>query len=49
MIVGVDKGFEKKLIVEGVGYRAKVEKSVLTLNVGYSNPVDFQLPAGNYR
>jgi large subunit ribosomal protein L6 len=46
MIVGVDKGFEKKLIVEGVGYRAKVEKSVLTLNVGYSNPVEFQLPAG---
>lgn len=46
MVVGVDKGFEKKLIVEGVGYRAKVEKSVLTLNVGYSNPVEFQLPAG---
>lgn len=46
MIVGVDKGFQKKLIVEGVGYRAKVEKSVLTLNVGYSNPVDFQLPEG---
>ncbi|HHO48592.1 MAG TPA: 50S ribosomal protein L6 [Desulfobacteraceae bacterium] len=46
MIVGVDKGFEKKLIVEGVGYRAKVEKSVLTLNVGYSNPVDFILPEG---
>jgi large subunit ribosomal protein L6 len=46
MIVGVDKGFQKKLAVEGVGYRAKVEKAVLTLNVGYSNPVDFQLPAG---
>jgi len=46
MIVGVDKGFQKKLIVEGVGYRAKVEKAVLTLNVGYSNPVDFQLPDG---
>lgn len=46
MVVGVDKGFQKKLIVEGVGYRAKVEKSVLTLNVGYSNPVDFQLPSG---
>ncbi|MDD3618781.1 MAG: 50S ribosomal protein L6 [Desulfobulbaceae bacterium] len=46
MIVGVDKGFEKKLIVEGIGYRAKVEKAVLTLNVGYSNPVDFKLPEG---
>lgn len=46
MIVGVDKGFQKKLIVEGVGYRAKVERSTLTLSVGYSNPVDFQLPDG---
>ncbi|MCL7487927.1 MAG: 50S ribosomal protein L6 [Desulfobulbaceae bacterium] len=46
MVIGVDKGFQKKLIVEGVGYRAKVEKGVLVLNVGYSNPVDFQLPDG---
>lgn len=46
MIVGVDKGFQKKLIVEGVGYRAKADKSVLTLNVGYSNPVEFKLPEG---
>lgn len=46
MVIGVEKGFQKKLIVEGVGYRAKVEKAVLTLNVGYSNPVDFQLPEG---
>ncbi|MHB8791380.1 MAG: 50S ribosomal protein L6 [Desulfobulbaceae bacterium] len=46
MITGVDKGFQKKLLVEGVGYRAKVEKSVLTLSVGYSSPVDYQLPAG---
>ena len=46
MIAGVDKGFQKKLLVEGVGYRAKVEKNVLTLNVGYSSPVDYKLPAG---
>jgi large subunit ribosomal protein L6 len=46
MITGVDKGFQKKLLVEGVGYRAKVEKSVLTLNVGYSSPVDYPLPKG---
>jgi len=32
--------------VEGVGYRAKVEKSVLTLSVGYSSPVDYPLPKG---
>ena len=46
MVVGVDKGYQKKLIVEGVGYRVKVQGSVLTLSVGYSNPVDFQLPKG---
>ena len=46
MVVGVDKGFQKKLIVEGVGYRANVSKSVLTLSVGYSNPVEFKLPEG---
>jgi large subunit ribosomal protein L6 len=46
MVIGVDKGYQKKLIVEGVGYRASVSGSVLTLNVGYSNPVEFNLPAG---
>ena len=46
MVVGVDQGFQKKLIVEGVGYRASVAGSVLTLNVGYSNPVEFGLPDG---
>lgn len=46
MVIGVEKGFQKKLVVEGVGYRANVDKSVLTLNVGYSNPVAFQLPDG---
>jgi len=46
MIVGVDKGFQKKLAIEGVGYRAEVKGTVLSLNVGYSNPADFDLPAG---
>jgi large subunit ribosomal protein L6 len=46
MIIGVEKGFEKKLVVEGVGYRAKVSGSTLTLNVGFSNPVEFTLPEG---
>ncbi|CAK8713337.1 MAG: large subunit ribosomal protein L6 [Candidatus Electronema aureum] len=46
MVAGVDKGFEKVLAVEGVGYRAAVEGSKLTLNVGYSVPVEFMLPAG---
>ena len=46
MVVGVGTGFQKKLIVEGVGYRVSVEGSSLTLNVGYSNPVTFKLPDG---
>jgi large subunit ribosomal protein L6 len=46
MVVGVGTGFQKKLIVEGVGYRMAVEGSSITLNVGYSNPVKFKLPAG---
>ena len=46
MIVGVYKGFQKKLAIEGVGYRAEVKGSVLNLSVGYSNPVEFDLPKG---
>jgi large subunit ribosomal protein L6 len=46
MVVGVATGFQKKLIIEGVGYRVSVAGSSLTLNVGYSNPVNFELPKG---
>ncbi|MDH3359446.1 MAG: 50S ribosomal protein L6 [Desulfobulbaceae bacterium] len=46
MVVGVAEGFQKKLIIEGVGYRTEVAGNVLTLNVGYSNPVKFDLPDG---
>lgn len=44
MVVGVTEGFKKSLIVEGVGYKVAVAGSKLTLNVGYSNAVDFELP-----
>lgn len=44
MIIGVVDGFKKVLIIEGVGYKANVSGSTLTLNVGYSNPVNFELP-----
>jgi large subunit ribosomal protein L6 len=44
MVIGVVDGFKKVLIIEGVGYKANVSGATLTLNVGYSNPVDFQLP-----
>ncbi len=44
MILGTETGFQKKLAVEGVGYKADIKGSSLTLNVGYSNPVIFELP-----
>lgn len=44
MIIGVADGFKKTLVIEGVGYKANVSGSKLTLNVGYSAPVDFSLP-----
>jgi large subunit ribosomal protein L6 len=46
MVVGVNKGFEKKLEVNGVGYKVSVSGKKLTLNVGYSHPVEFPLPDG---
>jgi large subunit ribosomal protein L6 len=46
MVIGVNSGFQKKLIVEGVGYRVSVEGKAINLNVGYSNPVKFDLPSG---
>ncbi|KAJ7526094.1 hypothetical protein O6H91_17G081200 [Diphasiastrum complanatum] len=46
MMVGVSKGFEKKLQLVGVGYRAAVEKSELVMNLGFSHQVRMQIPAG---
>ena len=46
MVVGVTKGFEKKLNLVGVGFKAAAQGSKLNLAVGYSHPVDFVMPAG---
>ena len=46
MVVGVTKGFEKKLSLVGVGYKAAAQGTKLNLTVGYSHPVDFVMPAG---
>jgi large subunit ribosomal protein L6 len=43
-LTGVSAGFEKKLEIVGVGYRAKVEKGKLELNLGYSKPVVYEIP-----
>ena len=46
MVTGVSKGWEKKLLLVGVGYRAKADKLKLELVVGYSHPVNFEIPEG---
>jgi len=46
MVVGVSKGFEKILEINGVGYRAELSGKKLVLNVGYSHPVEFEPPEG---
>jgi large subunit ribosomal protein L6 len=46
MVVGVSDGFNRRLQIEGVGYRAALEGDNLILNVGYSHPVVIEPPAG---
>ena len=46
MVTGVTKGFEKKLLLVGVGYKAAASGAKLNLAVGYSHPVNIDMPAG---
>ena len=46
MVVGVSKGFEKKLSLVGVGFKASASGAKLNLAIGYSHPVNFEMPAG---
>lgn len=46
LITGVTQGFEKKLEINGVGYKAAVQGKVLKLSLGFSHDVDFLIPAG---
>jgi large subunit ribosomal protein L6 len=46
MITGVNQGFERTLVIDGIGYRAETKGNALVLNVGFSNPVQFDLPEG---
>jgi large subunit ribosomal protein L6 len=46
MVVGVSKGFERKLQLVGVGYRAQAQGDVLNLSLGFSHPVAHKMPAG---
>jgi large subunit ribosomal protein L6 len=46
MVVGVSKGYEKKLELVGVGFRAQVQGKALNLTLGFSHPVNFPVPEG---
>ncbi len=46
MVIGVTEGYEKKLEIIGVGYKAAVKGKVLDLSLGYSHPTTFAIPAG---
>lgn len=46
MVVGVTKGFEKSLIVNGVGYKVTISGNKMTMNIGFSHPVEIVAPEG---
>jgi large subunit ribosomal protein L6 len=46
MILGVSKGYEKKLELQGVGFRAQVQGKALNLTLGFSHPVNYPIPEG---
>jgi large subunit ribosomal protein L6 len=46
MVVGVSKGFERKLELVGVGYRAKAQGRTVNMVLGFSHPIDYALPEG---
>lgn len=46
MVHGVSEGFERKLELVGVGYRAQAKGKIVGLSLGYSHPVDYELPEG---
>ncbi|MCH7815228.1 MAG: 50S ribosomal protein L6 [Proteobacteria bacterium] len=46
MVIGVSEGYQKKLELQGVGYRAKVQGQKINLRVGYSHAINYELPKG---
>jgi large subunit ribosomal protein L6 len=46
MVTGVTKGFERGLEINGIGYRAELKGKVITFNLGYSHPIEYELPEG---
>ncbi|MFH0877849.1 MAG: 50S ribosomal protein L6 [Candidatus Omnitrophota bacterium] len=46
MLIGVTQGYAKTLIIQGVGYKAQVQGKILKLNVGFTHPVEYEIPEG---
>lgn len=46
VVIGVEKGWERKLLLVGVGYRAQVQGKKINLSLGFSHPVNYQIPEG---
>ena len=46
MVIGVSQGYSTGLVINGVGYRAEVNKDILILNLGYSQPIDYYIEEG---
>ena len=46
MILGVSAGFKKTLVINGVGFRGEVKGNILLMNLGYSNQIEYMIPAG---
>ena len=46
MVTGVSEGFERKLVLVGVGYRAQAQGQTLNLSLGFSHPVKYEMPKG---
>ena len=46
MVQGVSEGYTKKLVLQGVGYKAQAQGALLTLSVGFSHPIKYKMPAG---
>ncbi len=46
IVVGVSQGYERRLEINGVGYRANVAGNIINLSLGYSHPIEFKLPQG---
>ncbi|MDH5405083.1 MAG: 50S ribosomal protein L6 [Candidatus Aminicenantes bacterium] len=45
-VTGVTEGFQKELEIEGIGYRAQIKKDVVVFQLGFSHPIEFQVPEG---